>query len=122
MKKEGKVGRPPKLSGRREKRSRITLVIPADTKRRIAVNADRNGVSLSAEVEAMIARLETIESVLAGMGSSEENLARQGFEAAARKLGYRPHRGVHGIEWLPPGHPGGSHHEWLDPDKTEDQQ
>jgi len=117
-----RTGRPRKAIGRREKRARLTLVVSADAKRRIAGSADLKGVSLNAETEALIEKALLLDVVLAGMSSSEDKFIRQGFEAAARKLGYRPHRGKYGTEWLPPGDPRGSSSEWGDSDKKEGQQ
>jgi hypothetical protein len=107
-----RIGRPPKKAARGEKRASLGLKVRIDIKRRIDEAAKNSGRTQSQEAEALIEKALTIEAVLAGMGSSDEKIIRQGLEAAARKLGYKPHVGVHGTEWYPPGHPKGSISGW----------
>jgi hypothetical protein len=120
MKKEIKrIGRPVKPVRAKRGRARLSLVVTAETKKRIIDAAEVSERSLSAEIEFLIEQALTYNEILKTMRTSVAEIAKGNVEAAFRRLGYRPlHSPPYGNIWLPQGHPGGSHGEFIDEERA----
>jgi len=106
MEKETKrTGRPVKPVRAKRGRTRLSLVVTAETKRRINAATQDSGRSLSAEIELLIEQALTYATVLSAMNTSVQEIAKGKIEAEFRKAGYTAVHSPHGKIWLPPGYP-----------------
>jgi hypothetical protein len=71
----------------------------------LKAEADRNGRSVSEQVEAMVERAVAYDQMLEAIRTSVAEIERGAVEGAFRRAGYMPVSSRFGRVWYPPGFP-----------------
>jgi predicted amidohydrolase YtcJ len=115
-----RIGRPFKPPEAGE-RAVLGLRVRAELKRQIDEAAAQSGRTQSQEAEFLIEQgLIAAELLAMSSSKSTEEQAQAAAENNFRRRGYTWIHYPRGKVWLPPGMPGGSHSEWLDPESEQE--
>jgi predicted HicB family RNase H-like nuclease len=99
---ERKPGRPRKYKGGR---IHATVRFTPERHASLKAEADRNGRSVSEQVEAMVERAVAYDQMLEAIRTSVAEIERGAVEGAFRRAGYMPVSSRFGRVWYPPGFP-----------------
>jgi hypothetical protein len=98
-------GRPTKPPPRGKKRIQVSMILSAETKKRLDQEAKVSGRTLSQVGEWLIDRALTLDDTLKQMNRSLTGIDRENFEIEMRRRGYTKLNDPRGVVWLPPGAP-----------------